>query len=132
MTRVAQTREDVHQMAGEVARLMADRFGGARRGEHLDLRAMLRRRGGALPRRIRNAAKVLAKADLHSAQPRIARQTDLNAVSQAYRKVTTHLQPLGEMTRWRNRTLNLTASLVFGIMILAAVVIWLMVRRGYL
>lgn len=132
MTRDAQTREDIHQMADEVARLMADRFGGARRGERLDLQSMLRRRGGALPRKIRSAAKTLAEADLRGAQPRIARQTDLIAVSQAYRRVTSHLQPLGEMTRWRNRTLNLAASLMLGIMILAAVAIWLMVRLEYL
>ncbi|SIS84581.1 hypothetical protein SAMN05421772_106138 [Paracoccus saliphilus] len=132
MTRDAQTIEDVRDMADEVARLMADRFGGARRGERPDMQAMLRRRGGALPRKLRRMAKVLAEADLHSAQPRIARQLDLPAISRAHHALIAHLQPLGEMSRWRNRALNFAASVLFGLMLLAAVLIWVMIRRGSL
>lgn len=119
-------------MADEVARLMADRFGGARRGERPDMQTMLRRRGGALPRKLRRRARVLAEADLHSAQPKIARQLDLPAISRAHHALVAHLRPLGEMSRWRNHALSFAASVVFGLMLLAAVVIWVMVRRGHL
>lgn len=132
MTRDAQTVDDVRDMAEEVARLMADRLGGARRSERPGLQVMLRRRGGALPRKLRRAAGVLAEAELHSAQPRIARQLDLPAISRAYNALMAHLQPMGEMSRWRDRTLNFAASLVFGLMLLAALLIWLMVRRGFI
>lgn len=119
-------------MADEVARLMADRFGGLRRGEPPRLTAMLRRRGAALPLRLRKPARWLAEADQLSAQPRVARQLDLKAASRAHAALVAHLEPLGQLSRWQNRTLNFAASLVFGLLVLAAVVIWLMVRRGHL
>lgn len=132
MTREAQNIDDVRNMADEIARLMAERFGGLKRGEQPDLQVMLRRRGGALPRKLRRAAKRLAEADLHSAQPKIARQTDLPAASRAYRSLIAHLGPLGQMSRWQNRWVSFAASVVFGLLILAAVTIWLLLNQGYL
>lgn len=132
MTRKAERYEDIQAMADEVAILMADRLGGARRSERPNLQAMLRRRGGALPRKLRRAAKLLADSGQHCAQPKIARQMDLRAISNAHRVLTEYLQPLGEFSRWRNRSLNFAASVVFGLLVLAALGIWLMVRQGYL
>ena len=119
-------------MSGEIARLMVDRLGGARRGEQPDLQAMLRRRGRSLPRKQRRAARVLAEAELHSAQPKIARQMDLHAISRAYHSLSDYLLPLGSVSRWRNHALNFAASVTFGLLVLAAIVIWVLVKRGYL
>ena len=58
MTRQATSPDDIRDMADEVARLIAARFGGARRGERPPLGVMLRRRGGALPRRLRKLRNV--------------------------------------------------------------------------
>lgn len=132
MSRNAYSIDDVREMNSEVARLMAERLGGARRGETPGMQMMLRRRGGSLPRKHRRAARILAEAELHSAQPRIARQMDLDAISRAYKTLTDYLLPLGEMSRWRNRVLNFAASVSLGLIVLAIVVIWLMVERGYL
>ena len=63
MTRHATCPDDIREMADEVSRLIAARFGGARRGERPPLHIMLRRRGGALPRRLRRQAHALAQAD---------------------------------------------------------------------
>ncbi|WP_299905632.1 hypothetical protein [uncultured Paracoccus sp.] len=128
----AQTPEDIRNMADEVARLMAERFGGARRGEFPGLAEMIRRRGAALPRRLRVSAKTLAEADQRLAQPRIARQMDLRAPSRAHHLLTAHLRPLGSVSRWQNRAVNFAASLALGLLVLGAVVIWVMVRRGQL
>lgn len=119
-------------MADEVSRLMASRFGGARRGEQPPLAVMLRRRGGALPRRLRRQALALARADQMSAQPKIARQLDLAGLSRAHGALTAHLQPLGELSRWRNRAIGFGASVALGLLVLAAVGVWIMIRRGYL
>ncbi|TRW98393.1 hypothetical protein FNJ84_06340 [Paracoccus sp. M683] len=128
----AQTPDDIRDMADEVARLMAERFGGARRGEFPSLTDMIRRRGGALPRRLRGQARVLAEADQRLSQPRVARQMDMSAPSYAHRALTAHLRPLGGVSRWQNRAVNFAASVAFGLLVLAAVVIWVMVRRGHL
>lgn len=132
MTREAQSFEDIHDMADEVSRLMAARFGGARRGERPPLHVMLRRRGGALPRKLRKAAGLLAEADRISAQPRIARQLDLVGLSRVHAALTGHLQPLGELSRWRGRAISFAASVSLGLLVLAAAVIWIMVLRGHL
>lgn len=132
MSRNAYSIDDIREMNSEAARLMSERLGGARRGETPGMQMMLRRRGGSLPRKQRRAAKVLAEAELHSAQPRIARQMDLSAISRAYKTLTDYLLPLGEVSRWRNRAVNFAASVVLGLIVLVTVVIWLLVERGYL
>lgn len=119
-------------MADEVARLMVSRLGGARRGEHPSLMAMLRRRGGALPRRLRRNAQLLAKADECAPQPRIARQQDMAALGRAHRALLAHLQPLGEISRWQGRAVSFAASVAFGLLVLGAVIVWLLVLRGHL
>lgn len=132
MTREAHSFHDVQEMADEVSRLMVARFGGARRGERPPLHVMMRRRGGALPRKLRKPAIRLAEADRISAQPRIARQLDLAGLGRAHAALMSHLQPLGELSRWRGRAISFAASVSFGLLVLAAVVIWVMVKRGHL
>ncbi|AUH34486.1 hypothetical protein [Paracoccus tegillarcae] len=132
MSRIAETPDDIREMADEVARLMVDRFGGARRGEFPSLTDMIRRRGGALPRRLRGQARQLAKADQMVAQPRAALQMDKRSASRAHAALLAHLRPLGSVSRWKNRTVNFAASVALGLLVLAAVVIWVMVRRGHL
>ena len=47
--------DEIRPKADEVASLMAARFGGLKRGQQADLDSMMRKRGGALPRRLRRA-----------------------------------------------------------------------------
>ncbi|MFN7177924.1 MAG: hypothetical protein ACK4MX_13740, partial [Thermaurantiacus sp.] len=77
MTRETRSFEDIRQMADDVADLMASRLGGAGRAERPTLEQMLRRRGAALPGRLRKQAARLARADRLACQPRIARQLPL-------------------------------------------------------
>lgn len=128
----ASTPEDIRSMADEVARLMVQRFGGARRGEFPSLSDMVRRHGGALPRRMRAAARRLAEADQRLSHPRVARQMDKTVPARAYRQLTAYLRPLGSLSRWQNRTVNFAASIAFGLLVLAVLVLWVMVRRGHL
>ena len=132
MSRIASGPDDIRAMADEVSRLLAARFGGARRGERPPLEVMLRRRGGALPRRLRRQATALAQADRISAQPKVARQLDLAQLSRAHHALIAHLQPLGDLSRWQGRALGFAASVLLGLLVLGAVVIWIQLVRGYL
>ncbi|WP_323008986.1 hypothetical protein [Paracoccus sp. (in: a-proteobacteria)] len=122
--------EKIRPMADEVASLMAARFGGLRRGQQADLESMLRKRGGALPRRLRREARVLADADLKSGQPKLARQVDFDRIDRAHKALVAYLRPLGQGLRLRGGAASIAASVLFGLLVLAAVAIWIMLRRG--
>lgn len=126
------TFDQIRPMADDVAQLMASRFGGARRGEAVTLDTMMRRRGAALPARLRKRAALLAQADLWANQPRIARQLPADDLRRAHDALVAHLQPLGEISRFQGRLIGLGASLALALLILAAVAIWIAVRRGML
>lgn len=123
---------DVHALADEIAQLMAQRFGGARRGTRPDLKTMLRRRGGALPRRQRKAAQRLATLQGKAMVPRVARQIDTAPAMRDHAELMKYLRPLGAGRRWTNSATNIAAAVMFGLMILAAMVLWVLVWRGYL
>ena len=93
---------------------------------------MLRRRGGALPRRQRKAAQRLAALQRKATVPRVARQIDTAPAMRDHDELVKYLRPLGAGRRWTNSATNITAAVMFGLMILAAVVLWVLVWRGYL
>lgn len=130
MNRPAQNIDDIRSMADEVAQLMASRFGGARRGESPRLTQMFRRRGGALPGRLRRRARRLAGADAACDQPRVGRQLNARALERDYRALTAYLRPLGEISRFQGRLVGLAASVALGLMVLAVVAIWILMKRG--
>jgi len=123
-------QDDVLAMADEVAALMAQRLGGARRGAKPDLATMLRRRGRALPRRQRRAARVLARAQKQAASPKLARQMDNSAAARAHAELVRYLRPLGASARWQAGALNVAAAVMMGLLLVGAVAVWIMVRRG--
>jgi len=124
--------ERIRPMADEVASLMAARYGGLRRGQQADLETMLRKRGGALPRRLRREARILAEADRKAGQPKLARQVDLDRMERAHKALVAYLRPLGQAMRLRGGATGIAASVLFGLLILAAAAIWIMTRRGLL
>lgn len=123
-------QDDVKAMAEEVALLMAQRLGGARRNARPSLATMLRRRGGALPRRQRRAARILARAEAVAVTPLLARQIDTAPAARAHAELVKYLRPLGSGVRWRARALDLAAAVMLGVLVVGAISLWLMVRRG--
>lgn len=123
---------NVRSWAEEVAVLMATRLGGARRGEVIDLDTMVRRRGGALPRKLYKKAVTLRDAEMVTNAPKIARQTDFREAAQAHADLVAYLKPFGRVTRMQEKATNFAASVVFGLLMLGLVVIWVLVRQGYL
>ena len=126
------TIEDVQGWADEVARLMASRFGGARRGTSPALATMMKRRGRALPRRHRRAAALLASHAGLAANPRTARQVDTAPLREAHRQLVEYLRPLGSRRRFTDGLLHVGAAVALGLLVVGALAVWLMVRRGAL
>lgn len=124
--------ERMQQMADEVAALMANRLGGLRRGQHAELDVMLRRRGAALPRRLRREALALRDAAALSGAPRILRQMDTARAARAHAALLRHLKPLGQMSRLQGSATGIAAAVALGLLALGAAVVWVLVWRGYL
>ena len=122
--------DSIRPMADEVASLMAARFGGARRGHPVDLDHMLARRGRALPRKLRREARFLAQADRIAGQPKLARQVDFDRLEHAHRALTAYLRPLGQGARFRGGVIGVLASVAFGLMVLALILLWITRLRG--
>lgn len=122
--------EDIRPMADEVASLMASRYGGAKRGHQPDLEAMMHRRGGALPRRLRREAVFLVRADRMAGQPKLARQVDQDRLAHAHKALTGYLRPLGQGARLQGGFVRWASGVVLGLMVLAALVVWIVKLRG--
>ncbi|MFV0291921.1 MAG: hypothetical protein ACK5II_01295 [Paracoccus sp. (in: a-proteobacteria)] len=122
---------NVRSWAEEVAILMATRLGGVRRGESVSLDGMIRRRGAALPRKLRKKAEVLRDAERVTNIPKIARQTDFREAAQAHADLVAYLKPFGRITRVQERATNFAASVVFGLLILGILIVWVLVWQGF-
>ncbi len=122
----------IRELADEVAELMALRLGGGQRGEGLDLPRMVRRKGAALPRRLRGKAAWLAEASVQAGNPRIARQLDLRQARKAHRALTRYLRPLGEGTRLAHGTLNALARVMMALLVVGGLAVWYLVGSGRL
>lgn len=121
---------DIRTMADEVAELMVSRFGGLRRGQQADLATMMRRRGGALPRKLRREGVLLAAADQRVDAPKLARQIDIARAGRAHRALVGYLRPLGAASRWTGGATNIAAAVCLGLLMIGAVAVWIMIRRG--
>lgn len=122
------TSGSIGQMADRVAALMA---------EHLKVRGQglpekLRRGGRMLPRKVRAEASFLADACKQAENPHLRVRIDMARVTAAYDACVRHLIGLNRWQRRRIALLNFLASATFNLLILAALVITVLVWRGYL
>ena len=122
--------ENIRPMADEVAGLMAARFGGLKRGQQADLDSMMRKRGAALPRRLRREARIMLDGDRMAGQPKLARQVDIDRFQHAHKVLTGYLRPLGKGGRLQGGAISIAASVLFGLLMLGAVAVWIMIARG--
>lgn len=118
----------ITQMAERISDLLEERLHVGGR----DLDARLRRAGRRLPARIRTEARLLAEAAGQSANPKIAKQLDMDRITAAYDACSRHLQGLGRAERRRGRMLDLLGSVAFNLLVLAAAIIGFLIWRGFL
>ncbi|MFV0299365.1 MAG: hypothetical protein ACK5IP_00495, partial [Paracoccus sp. (in: a-proteobacteria)] len=69
-------------------------------------------------------------ADRMAGQPRLARQVDFDRFERAHKALTGYLRPLGKGMRLQGGAINIAASVLFGLLVLGAVAVWIMLRRG--
>ncbi len=118
----------VQQMADRVAALMEERL----RMRGTGLAEKLRRGGRALPRRIRAEAELLAAAAEKAQVPKLLMQLDHERVAAAYDACVRYLHPLGRGARVRGYALDLAAASGFALVVTAALVVGVLVWRGFL
>jgi len=118
----------VQQMADRVAALMEERL----RMRGTGLADKLRRGGRALPRRIRAEAELLAAAAEKAQVPKLLMQLDHERVAAAYDACVRYLHPLGRRARVRGYALDLAAASGFALVVTAALVVGVLVWRGFL
>ena len=123
---------DIRELADEVAALMAQRLGGARGAEAVDLPRMVRRKGAALPKRLRGRAEWLAEASVQAGHPRIARQLDQRQAVAAHRALTRHLRRFGEGRRLANGALDMAARVMMALLVVGGLVVWYLASSGRL
>lgn len=122
------TTTSVQQMADRVSELM---------GEHLkvagkDLPGRLRRGGRLLPRKLRAQARFLSEAAEQARHPHLRIRIDMARVTEAYDNLCRHLTTLRKWERRRIAMLNLLGSIAFNLLAVAALLIAVLVWRGFL
>ena len=115
-------------MADRVATLM---------GAHLKVKGQglpekLRRGGHMLPRRVRTQAAFLADAVKQAENPHLRVRLDMGRITEAYDACVRHLTKINRWERRRVAVLNFLASVTFNLLVLAALVIVVLIWRGYL
>ncbi|MBA3910165.1 MAG: hypothetical protein C0524_09825 [Rhodobacter sp.] len=118
----------VQQMADRVAGLMEERLNLNGR----DLSAKVRRGGRLLPKKVRDAAQLLADAAEKSKNPKLLGQIDMGAVADAYDACVRHLMTVDPAERRRNLLAGMVGSVGFGVLALILGIIALLAWRGYL
>ena len=52
------------------------------------------------------------------------------ATARAHAELIRYLRPLGASARWQEGALNVAAAVMLGLLLVGAIAVWIMVRRG--
>ncbi|MBC7154528.1 MAG: hypothetical protein H5U19_07955 [Rhodobacteraceae bacterium] len=115
-------------MADRVAELMEERL----KVRGAGLPEKLRRGGRLLPRKVRVQAQYLAEACRQAEHPHLRVRVDMARVAGAYDATVRHLTGINRWQRRRVAALDFLASAAFNLLVLAALVIAVLIWRGYL
>ena len=119
---------DVDALAAEVAGLLKERLGA--RGTTLSDRVARARR--RLPPALRVAAAELIEAQHMAAHPRLARRIDPARVARAHAALVAHLTSIDRATARRVALLDMVATLGFQVLAVSALILAVLVWRGFL
>lgn len=117
----------LQQMADRVADLMETRLRITGNG----LGEKLKRGGNKLPRKVRHAATLLAKAAEMARNPKLFLQLDQAAIAEAYDLCLRHLGDLHKWDRIRGFAESWLLSLLTSLIVLGALIFALLRWRGY-
>ena len=118
----------IEAMAEDVARLMAARL----KIDGTGLAAKLGRSRRVLPREIRAEAQMLVDAAALAGAPKLARQLDQARLAEAHEICRAYLEPMGRAERRRGMVLGMLGSLGLVVIVTFALVLAVLLWRGYL
>lgn len=118
---------DLNRKATRLRHLARTKFGVG--GDTLEV--AMRRVGRRVPKRIQSQAKIVIKAQKALGHPKLWMQVDAGRVEQAFRIVEAHLQSVDPDDRRKGFLLSMLGSLVFNLMLLAALLVLLLIWRGF-
>jgi len=114
--------------ADHLAALIEERLGIRGAG----LQKKLRRAGRLLPKHVHRDAGILLEALHLQSSPKLARRIDDQSIARACNNVEIYLAAIDPSTRRWNRIIGFLSSNAFNILITAALLIGVLIWRGYL
>ncbi|WP_108816233.1 hypothetical protein [Loktanella sp. Alg231-35] len=117
----------LQQMVDEVRAAMEGKL----RVRGPSLMAQIAKAGRLLPRRVRSDASYLAQAAALAQNPKLARTVDMARAKQAHRRVLGFLSGIDLGAQRRTAALNMIASIAFALLVTGAVVLFVLVQRGF-
>lgn len=121
------TGDDILERTDDIGRLITERLG--LRGRTLD--RQVRRAGRLLPRAVAREARFLAQAAQIAPNPRLLRMIDPAQLDRAHRTVRDHLLTVNPRDRRVTRVLGIATVIVFNLLVVLALVLTVLVWRGY-
>lgn len=115
---------DLSEINAELAEMMRERLGV--RGE--GLAAKLRRAGRTLPRPVRRAGDMLVETERRTAHPKLRRQVDPQALTEAEAVLRSHLEGIDRADRRRGYWIGVLTPLAFNLLLVifctTAALVW--------
>lgn len=117
---------DIHMQVNEISTLLEQKLGLRAR----TFEAQVRKARRFLPRALRRELIYLAQAEPLADNPKLHRMIDRARLDAAHRNALAYLERIDIKEKRRTAALNVAASIAFGILVTAIVVIFVLVQRG--
>ncbi|WP_019956182.1 hypothetical protein [Yoonia vestfoldensis] len=117
---------DIHTQVDEIGTLLDQKLGLRAR----TFEAQVRKARRFLPRALRRELIYLAQAEALADNPKLHRMIDRPRLDAAHRNALAYLDRIDVKQKRRTAALNVVASIAFGILVTAIVVIFVLVQRG--
>ncbi len=122
------TSDSIVSKVENVAELLKDRMGVRGR----DLASAVKHAGRLLPRRIRREAQVLIEAERLAQNPRLLKMVDFGSVDHAFRACVQYLETQDPVQRRLGTVLSILGGLALSLIVVFALVVVILLWRGYL
>lgn len=119
---------ELSQKEAEILKLIEEKFS-IQKGA---LSQRMRRVGRRVPKRVQAAAKEFSQALSLSTHPQLSRQIDAKQVDRAYVALRDYLKTVDPVDRRKGALLSLLGGLSFNILAITAVLILILLWRGWI
>lgn len=120
------TADALQNQADDISKLMAEKL--RVKGRSLDVQ--LRKAGRRLPKKLRRDVENLLEAQQLIGNPKLARQVDVEAISEGSGRVIGHLQTLDPWERFKDRWLGILGAISLALIVTFILVVYVLWKRG--